>query len=409
MAEAMDGFKLGTQAEGTVFISNISTTVWRAGTANIDTIRKIKEINPYWNKIINNLDQVIFTGQPWIKNLNEDGQTDKITEKLDRRMGKLFFKQKVAIGTKARVSWKDTVQYGGGVFNPIWGKEGSETIPLRLRHLQTDSFADPPYGKSDIYNRILQGIVVGEDGETPEFYQTLKSGTQKKLTNAFLIRNPIGDQLAGPPLLQPLIPLVVMLDFSWQAQMQKVNRIGAPIIFMMINDATDDDIAFGQMFLANWGKNTGMHIRPNMQLIIPDLKDNSSAMETITALTKEAMRFGTPVNMITDSKEGRTLVGGSSNAELRMVYDYVRMQQQWITDEWQPYVQTYLDANDYSGYIAHLMFPAPSLDLSQMYREVVETGFRTQTIGRKDRRDILNKIEGIDLPVLSVDENTGFL
>jgi len=155
-----------------------------------------------------------------------------------------------------------------------------------------------------------------------------------------------------------------MLDFSWQAQLQKVNRIGAPILFMEIEDPSEDDIAYGQKFLDNWGKNSGMQIRPNMKLIIPDLKDNSSAIDTINALSKMVVDYFTPASLI--AKDG-TLIGGSSAAEQELLLSYIRGTHSWITESFEQLLQTYLEGNAYQGYTARIYIPSPSIDKSEIW------------------------------------------
>jgi len=190
--------------------------------------------------------------------------------------------------------------------------------------------------------------------------------------------------------VEPMIPIISMLDFSWQAQIQKVNRIGAPILFLKITNPQGDDIAYGNKFLANWGKNTSYPIRPNFELIIPDLKDNASAIETIDALTKLAMRFQTPASMI--SKDG-TLIGGSSKPELEMVYNYIRTQHEWLTEAWEPLLQIKLDADGYDGYTVHLEYPTPSVDKSDLYINLMKTGFETRTLPLAQRLRLASKID----------------
>ncbi len=387
------------QEQGVVYLSSLGG-IYQPSTTDGLRVAKIRK-NIYWRDTVNKLEQLIFQGKPAIFVLNPDEQKDPRTTKLEKSYRKMLKAPDVMFYGKVQISWVDSAEWGGSVYNPVWKNEGNEYILRKLRHLQSESFIIQPYSRPIQYSNILKGIVPGPD-DTLEFYQTLNAidasvlspsaikNLQAKLENIYFVKHPTSEGPAGTPLLEPMIPIVSMLDFSWQAQIQKVNRIGAPLLFLKITNPQGDDIAYGNKFLANWGKNTSYPIRPNFELIIPDLKDNSSALETIDALARLAMRFQTPASMI--SKDG-TLIGGSAQPELEMVYNYIRTQHEWLTDAWEPLLQIKLDAEGYEGYTVHLNFPTPSVDKSTLYLNLIKTGFETRTLPLAQRLRLAGKID----------------
>lgn len=382
------------QEQGVVYLSSLGS-VYHSSTVDGLRIAKIRN-NIYWADTVNKLEQLIFQVKPAIKVLNPEEKKDDRTTKLEKSYRKMLKAPDVQFWGKIPMSWKDTAEWGGSVFNPVWKNEGNEYVLKKLRHLQSESFIIQPYARPVIYSNILKGIVPGPD-DTLEFYQTINAidaavlspssiqNLQTKLENIFFVKQPTSEGVSGTPLLLPMVPVISMLDFSWQAQIQKVNRIGAPLLFLEISNAQGDDIAYGNKFLANWGKNTSYPIRSNFKLIIPDLKDNSSALDTIDALAKLTMRFQTPASMI--SKDG-SLIGGSSKPELEMVYNYIKRQHEWLTDAWEPLLQVKLDADGYEGYTVSIDFASPSLDKSELYINLIKTGFETRTITLNERRGL---------------------
>jgi len=395
-----------TQEQGVVYLSSLGS-VYQSSTVDGLRIAKIRK-NIYWADTVYKLEQLIFQVKPTIRVMNPEEKTDERTTKLEKSFRKMLKAPEVQFFGKIPISWKDTAEWGGSVFNPVWKNEGNEYVLKKLRHLQSESFIIQPYARPVNYSNVLKGIVPGPD-DTIEFYQTINAidaavlspsaiqNLQSKLENVFFVKMPTSEGVAGQPLLEPMVPVISMLDFSWQAQIQKVNRIGAPILFLKISNPQGDDIAYGNKFLANWGKNTSYPIRPNFELIIPDLKDNSSALDTIDALAKLSMRFQTPASMI--SKDG-SLIGGSSKPELEMVYNYIRTQHEWLTDAWEPLLQIKLDADGYEGYTVSLDYPSLSVDKSDLYINLIKTGFDTRTLMLNERRDLAKmagaKIEQLD-------------
>ena len=388
-----------TKMEGTVYLSSYGT-VYHKAKIDADRLKKYSR-NAYGAGVANKHRHLIFNEKYSIEVQDKEGNPD---EDLSLHLTQMFDGKEVRLWSKMQTAWNDVFWFGMSFFNPVWEYRGSEYYLEKLRRLPPESFATAPYGRSVLYSEILQGVTLDPQSGEPEYYQTLESlgvqvasnfsgkMMQSKLTDIFTVSDPSSGELAGSPIVLPIAPIISMLDFSWQAQLQKVNRIGAPIMFMEIQDPSEDDIAYGQRFLANWGKNTGMQIRPNMKLIIPDLKDNSSAIETINALSKLVIDYFTPASLI--AKDG-TLIGGSSASEQELLLSYIRGNHAWITEAFEQLPQTYLEANAYDGYTARIIIPSPSIDKSEIWLKQAQLGFATQSMSLNEIRDRL-ELEELD-------------
>jgi len=370
--------------EGVVYLSSTGG-IYTASKLDAEKLKNFSK-NAYGAGVAGKHRNLIFSEKYYIEVLNPKGEPDP---ELAQHLTKMCDSAGVNLWAKMRLAWTDVFWYGMSLFNPVWdytlvpNPHGTGKVTeyrlLKLRHLPAESFATAPYGRMNIYSEILKGVTISPETGEVEYYQTLENAIdrmpgsgaftsaamlQKKLTHVFTVIDPASGELAGTPIIEPIIPFMMMLDFTWQAQMQKVNRIGAPILFLEITDASGDDIEYGQKFLANWGKQSGMQIRTNMKLIIPDLKDSSTAIDTINVLCKMVVDYFSPASLI--SKDG-TLIGGSSSSEQELMLSYIRSTHTWIIESFEQLLQTHLEANLYTGYTAKLYIPSPSVDKAEIW------------------------------------------
>jgi chaperonin GroEL len=94
-----------------------------------------------------------------------------------------------------------------------------------------------------------------------------------------------------------------MLDFAWTAQRQKVNRVGAPLVFIRFTSAPQktterDDIKHAKTILQNWGKSTAFMLRENMEIVKLEFADNQSAIQTIQQLEGRIKSYFSPATII---------------------------------------------------------------------------------------------------------------
>jgi hypothetical protein len=316
--------------------------------------------------------------------------------------------------TGPNIIWVDEYDLEG-IVNAL---AGAEYKLLKLRHLPAESFGTQPYGRPFLYSDILQGVVISPYDGTVEYFQTLympqnnappgpvvsTQFLQTKLTNIVTIKDPSWPDLAGRPVMMPIFPLLAMLDFGWQAQIQKMNRVGGGgILFLKIINPQGNDIEYGQLLLQNWGKNSAFQLRQNFELVEPKLNDNATAIDTIEALDKLIVAYFNPANQIQRSQTAP--LSGSSGSEKEMIDDYIHNIHQWLSDQWSHIMQEYLDVNGYEGYTVTIVLPDPSIDRSQIDLQQATEGAKDGALMTNEIRVLLgmDELDEAGLAALRVD------
>lgn len=341
--------------------------------------------NVYSKQVAKRQQYLLFTERFDLEVFDPDGEAD--TELKDRIMN-MVDNPEVMLWEKMQQAYSDIFYWGASLFNPVWAADGREIFLKALRHLPAESFASPPNGDFVIYCPILQGITMVDDEVV--YFQEQGDLNPVKLENIYMVKDPTEPNLAGFPIVAPLIPVLKMLDFSWQSQMQKVNRIGAPLLFMKITDPVGDDVAYGNEILKKWGKNTAFQLRQNMELIEPDLKDTSTALDTVHALEKILIEHFSPASSI--SKEG-TVIGGSSWGEVELLQSYISGIHRWMEKSFEDILSPYLELNGFADYTLEITIPNPSVDRSDVLMRQAETGFKTKSLTVNEIRDRLEAEE----------------
>jgi len=321
----------------------------------------------------------------------------KIDETLTENISTMLRQQAVALDAKMQMAFSDVLWYGPGLFNPVWGYNGgNEYRLLQLRHLPARTFSVAPANAIKIYSQLLRGIVLNEDGEL-EFWQTAGddyAGDPVQLKNVLMVKNPTSEELAGESVMVPLVPVIEMLKFSWRAQMQRVNRVGAPIIFIRISEPKGPselngnigDIEWANKIVKNWGKDTGYALRDNMEIVDPHITDTATAMEVINALSNLLISFFSPSSFVSSERQ---LIASSDLPAQQMMIAYIKGIQQWLCDEFEPLVHTYLDANGYEGYTADISLQPPEIDRSELLLKQAEVGIKGKALMPNEIRDKL--------------------
>jgi len=391
----------GKTEEGIVYLSSVPYGDRRTTRVTADKLVKYAK-NVYGAGVTHKQRNLIFQEKYKIRVLDPDQESDP---ELENRLTLMCDQKNVRLWPALQLAWYDAFWFGMSLFNPVWGYEGNEYVLQKLRHLPPETFGTQPYGRTALFSDVLKGIVISpEDPELIEYWQTLNPTDistmpseisakmlQKKLQNIFTVKDPVSTELAGSPTIIPIIPILTMLDFAWQAQVQKVNRTGAPLMFLKITNPTGDDIRYGQALLNNWGKNSGMQLRSNFEIIVPDLKDTTSALETIEILNRMIVDYFSPVSMLNNT--GAAPMSGSSNAEQELLYAYVRGIHQWIAEAFEQLLQVYLDANAYEGYTVHIDIPSPSIDKSDLWLKQAMEGARNGSLFTNEIRSLLEASE----------------
>lgn len=384
-ATATTAIKL--KEEGDVYVSS-NGNVYTAPRIDTDKLRNYKR-NYYGAGVTRQLLALFFAERYKLVVKGPDGKPD---EDLQKEIEAMAAARDVSLWNKMRMDWIDRLWFGAAIFNPVWEKEGSKWILRKVRRLPPESFGQPATtetGTGTIYGDILRGIFSTTDGEI-RAVQTDSDGVQTELTNFKLITDPTSTEIAGEPGILPLVPILTMLDYTWKSQMQTINRIGAPILFIKIAQPKGDDVAYAQKVLKSWGKDTAFVLRENMELIEYTTKEGTVTADTIDRLAKMVLNYWTTTSMITT--EGNTL-GGSSASELDLLYTYIAGVHRETEAAWEELLQEYLDVNGYAGYTVDIRIPDPQPDKSELKIKQAETGIKAGALDLNEIRILLGHDE----------------
>ena len=359
-----------TQEEGAIFV-----TSWgRTYTAPKIDAQKIEYYadNVYIAGALQKQQRVLFNEKYKVQGINPEGKPD---EDLTNALSGMCESQEVRLWYAIQTAWLSVAKWGPYLINPVWGYDGKEYRLLKIRHLPSESFQGAAATYSLIKNELLPGIIWNTTTNEPEFHQKQSDGIIKKLNNVFMLTDPLQSTIVGGrPLILPLIPIVTMLDFSWQAVMQQVNRIGAGgLFYVKVTQPKGDDKEYARKILANISKNTPYQLRENMTAERFPIDETATAADTIDALDRLMSSYFSPSREI--SKDG-TLIGGSSQPELDLYMSYIRGTHTWLEEGFEQLLQPYLEPNGWSGYRIHIEIPSPTIDKSELWVKQGELGAR---------------------------------
>ena len=361
LVSTTDTLKPSSVQQGVKYVSDndyISSDI------NADVITRLSVQNALFNRAKTQQMNLIFPNPYTLKVFDQD---DEIDEDLSTEMKSMCDAKDVNLWMKMQLTYNDVFEGGAMISNPVWKYENNTYTLTELNHLPWQTFASSPGESFVVASEILTGIGIDDTGQV-KFYQKEYDGTINELTNVVMIKNPITQGVAGTPLCVPIVPLINASTFSWNAQMQKVNRVGAPTPFLSVEGGkpgstangglSDEDYA--QMFLKNYSKDILMPIRGDtMELVDGHMDDNGSALETLEYLNKQIIDYWSPSSMI--QKDGNS-IGGSDAGALGLLMRYVSSVHEWIENPFEELLQIYLDANGYEGYRVEIEIPEPEID-----------------------------------------------
>lgn len=379
------------EAEGVVWVASTGV-IWQENSATVDKLKKYS-VNIYGDGVTQKQRSLIFTGPPAIRVLDPEDEEDP---ELSAWIKSMANAPGVQLYYRMQLAWHGTFWYGPALFNPVMEWVGNEYRLTALRYLPPDSFATAPTSskKYRSYNPILPGIALSQDNEV-EYWQVQDETdtTPRRVDNVFVIQDPIRPELGSRPTVLSVLPALSMLDYLWQAQMQKAHRTGSPLLFVRISGARTSaqlggkigDVEYAQKFLMHWGKNTGYVLRDNMELVDPHITDTADNLETIDRLDQMITAHFSPSGFI--SKSGPT-IGGSSAPEKELLAAYVRGIQSWLEAGFSHLLQEVIDANGYEGFTVRV--DLPDLEFDERDIEI-----RQATIGDKTQSLTINEIRAL--------------
>lgn len=368
-----------TGKEGMVFLTS-SGTPYTAPKITATKLRQYSK-NFYGAGISKKLTALFFGDKLEIKITDPGGEQD---EDLSKEVYNMVTGPDVNLFSKMKIGYMDRFWLGEAFFNPVWEQNGATWTLINLRRLPPESFSPAAQNvnivtagpNAAVAGTILKGVVAMPEsaGGQIRYFQTGADGNQTELKYVYTVKDSTSPEVAGEPDILPVVPVLTMLDFAHSANMQRVNRVGSPILLLKIVNAKADDVKYGEKLIKNWGKDTGFILRPNMEIVEFDPKDSDAAVQTIEKLTEMIIDYWVPTNLL--SKNGQ-LIGGNSNSDLGLLYSFIAGVHREIEAEWEPLLQIYLDANGYEGYRVKIKIPDPEIDDSTVKLEQAKVGADT--------------------------------
>ena len=388
--------KRGTEESGDIYVSSFGT-YYEAPEIDADKLRDFQS-NIYVRGLLAKHKNLVFSDKFTLEVKDAKGETD---EDLQKTMTQMCEQKNVRLWSKMQAGYIDGVfVYGIGIYNDVWDYEGNEYKLLKLRYLPAYTFRDSSIsGTMKIYSQILQGITLNDKGEI-EFWQTDENGIPHQLKNIFYIKDPTAQGLAGESIVIPLVPIIEMLKFSWDTQMQQVHRTGAKVLFIKVTEPKPasnknggvGDIEYANKILEKWSKDMAFQLRENMELIDPGIKDDSNNLEIIDALHKMIIDYVTPTSFI--AREGTT-IGGTEKQREEMLLRYIKGIHSWLEDQFEMLLSKYLEYNEYKDYTINIHIPAPSIDRSEIELKQAVEGYKSKSLTINEIRQRLGA-EGLD-------------
>ncbi len=390
--------KAPSKEEGTVWVGS-SGTYFEEPEITADKIVDLL-YNIYVKGVIVKQLNLIFNKKYTIE--VKDSKTQKVDDELSNTLMAMCESKDVRLWANMQRAYIDHFSFGISLFNPVWGVD-TESLEatndvrlLKLRHLPPETFKTAPSGVTTIYSQILQGIVLNTKNEM-EFWQEPKANeTPVQIKNAFYVKKPTDRNLAGDPIIIPLIPIIEMLRFTWNTEMQQVNRIGAKILFIKVTNpqpansrnGNKGDIDYANAIIENWGKDTAFQLRENMEIVDLKLTDDSNNLEIIDALNNMIIEYVTPASFISNKQETR--LGGNDTAQKELLDNYIKGIHQWLSEQFEMLLMRYFEYNQFQGYSVTIKTPDPSHDTEELNRKRAESGFLTQCLDVNERRKLLD-------------------
>ena len=352
----------------------------------------------YGRQIDFKFSNMIMADPPHVNIYESDGETvdDELTSWMHTMM------KAINLNSKVGMSWSDAYMwYGMSVFNPIMEWNDGLLELKELNRLPAHLFDVAPADVSWAYSQILQGIVYNpylkEQGKETifglphnlEFWQRqnpfILTPTKLDETNLFWVRNPNSAEVAGEPIMKPLLPILDMITFFWNKEVQRGNRVGSGTVFFEPVEGHNfepanerngqvSDMDYLNMIGQNWGSDNVYVTRRSFKLNEKALELNrmmSTVLPTIYELWRVLVDSMTPGSFVT--KEG-TLLGANGKSSENAFDRYVDAVRATLSDSWSPLPQYLLDQNGYGSdsagngerCIARIEFPVSAADRSDI-------------------------------------------
>jgi hypothetical protein len=387
------GKAVAKKEQGDIYISSTGA-YFKAPDITVERLIDFKK-NVYAQGLMLKQMHLIFNDECGYEVLDSNGNQ---YEDLEQDIKRMCSAKEVSLWTKIKMAWSDHFWFGAAFQNEVWNYAENNIYTMqKLRHLPAESFNFPPENAPlDIYSELLQGIILNTKNEI-EFWQTIEArGKPQQLKNITMIKEPTSTKLAGESVILPIIPIISMLKFVWDTQIQQANRTGAKILFIKVikpqkaNDSNNNvgDMEYAKLVLQKWGKNVAYTLRENMEIIDPKIKDDSNNLEIIAALNQMLLDYISPIGFLTSGNDGAKL-GGSDAQRERMVQRWIKSTHDWLEVEYSYMLQPYLTVNGYKDFTIKVHIPLPEIDMSELNIKRAEAGAKNKALFANEIRALL--------------------
>lgn len=385
-----------TQAVGTRYVPNRNLLIPEDIT--VELIAGYRA-NPYGKGLEVRQTNLVFSEPPEIEILNGKDEPD---EKVQRRVQRMMTQKKVRYPARMRETFKDGFWEGINIQNPVWVKGTGAAKPGELwleslTSLDPSTFNRLPNGR-DRYSKLLPGITLHPETLEEEFWQRVtKKGkivSTEQLDSASLLvtRDPATRELAGEPMVLPLIPVFGLLSYGWGSITKNLGRQGAAPPFMLVENGSDADYEIAENALQNYSEDKGFVLPSNIKPFWPNPLDVSGLLAIVDALNRTIIEYSSPSSSI--AKDG-SLIGGSSVPEFDLLRAYLRSIHAWVCEPMTTLVQHYLDNNGYDDYQGRVFIPIKEPDRSTIQLQQAREGREAGTISPAEHREYIGR-EAVD-------------
>ncbi len=367
-----------------------------APTINAETIYNLRH-NVYASGLIRKLIRLVFQSKDkFTVEVYEDKSGVQVRDdKLTAKFMKMAERQGVRLWVQMKKSLKSDYYWGIYLSNPVWGQDvesGDTDIQLlKVRHLHSYTFKTSGGSSTKTWSEILPGITLNEKSGDMEFWQEPELNATPvliKKDNIFWVKDPSDDGLTGDPMIIPIIPVVGMLTFVWNAEMQHCNRVGAggDMIIKLTNpqlagirNGNLGDVDYCNAVIKKSNKDTRFVFRENMELLDSKTKHDTNNLEIIDALTRVIQEYVTLGSFMSSSQTTR--LGGNESSQKELLYNSIINLQETIAEQWEILLMRYFDYNQFppGKYSVKIKIPPPQPDDPELEIRKGEALFLTQS------------------------------
>jgi len=348
-----------TYEQGYVYIFPNQSVQWENKDTTIVTMMKLRNNAEATSLALKLINLVLPPKPPVIKVTDKDGNKD---EDLALRLTKMCETKEVALYKQMHRAL-DCFCFDAYVINYVIDQADDGFWELKMiRDLPAASFRAVPwknisviYAPQDVLGLLLPGIVFRVEDMSIHYYQTNYLGQPFELGSVTHFRPPSHDyDVVGLPLFFNLVPWFQRSEFAWTAQMQSVNRVGAPSIFIQVENPRPGDIELAKSIVSNWSKNNNFVIPSNFKVVEVGATVNDMAINTIIRINNFFSSYFSPADFI--ATDG-ALLGGSDEAKAELLDSFISGMQGHIVEQFTPLLQKVLEYNGYLDYSISIEFP----------------------------------------------------